>query len=201
MSLSNFSCIFSSAVRGAVIFAEFVSCVKRTLARLLVMVVSIGYGIVKPRLGPALVKVVVIGIIYFIFALIEDCIRVLRPRYYISKINFVVLAPLALVDAIILWWTFTYLVQTIKQLRLRRNLVKFNLYKHFSNILILVVGGERFSVSVAMNCNIFYKIHIYVYTCTPARKSFQELGKMGKRKFESAIEVSPSRMLLTRAGF
>ncbi len=34
-------------VRGAVVFAELVSCLKRTLARMLVVIVSLGFGIVK----------------------------------------------------------------------------------------------------------------------------------------------------------
>lgn len=35
------------SVRGAIIFAELVSCLKRSLARMLVIIVSLGYGIVK----------------------------------------------------------------------------------------------------------------------------------------------------------
>lgn len=35
------------AAQGLLIFAELTSAVKRTLARLLVIVVSLGYGIVK----------------------------------------------------------------------------------------------------------------------------------------------------------
>ena len=31
--------------------AEFISILKRTLARCLVLIVSLGYGLVKPRLG------------------------------------------------------------------------------------------------------------------------------------------------------
>ena len=34
---------------------------KRTLARMLVIIVSLGYGIVKPRLGPTLNRVVATG--------------------------------------------------------------------------------------------------------------------------------------------
>lgn len=37
---------FSSA-QGLLIFAELISAVKRTLARLLVIIMSLGYGIVK----------------------------------------------------------------------------------------------------------------------------------------------------------
>ena len=35
------------SVRGAILFAELVSCMKRSLARLLVIIVSLGFGIIK----------------------------------------------------------------------------------------------------------------------------------------------------------
>lgn len=35
------------SVRGAAVFAELVSCMKRTLARMLIVIVSLGFGIVK----------------------------------------------------------------------------------------------------------------------------------------------------------
>lgn len=38
---------FCISVRGAVVFAELVSCLKRMLARMLVIIVSLGFGIVK----------------------------------------------------------------------------------------------------------------------------------------------------------
>lgn len=38
---------FFSSAPGLLIFAELVSALKRTLARLLVIIVSLGYGIVK----------------------------------------------------------------------------------------------------------------------------------------------------------
>lgn len=35
------------SVKGAVLFAELLSCLKRTVARMLVIIVSLGFGIVK----------------------------------------------------------------------------------------------------------------------------------------------------------
>lgn len=35
------------SVSGLIVFAELVSCAKRTLARMLVIIVSLGFGIVK----------------------------------------------------------------------------------------------------------------------------------------------------------
>lgn len=51
--------------------------------------------------------------------------------------------PLAVLDSVICWWVFSSLVQTTRILRLRRNLVKLNLYKQFTNTLIFAVLGIR----------------------------------------------------------
>jgi hypothetical protein len=47
--------------------------------------------------------------------------------------------PLAVLDSVICWWVFSSLVQTTRILRLRRNVVKLNLYKQFTNTLIFAV--------------------------------------------------------------
>ncbi|KAF5900366.1 transmembrane protein 87A-like, partial [Clarias magur] len=65
-----------SASQGLLIFAELVSALKRTLARLLVIIVSLGYGIVKPRLGTVMHRVVGLGVLYFAFAAIEGILRI-----------------------------------------------------------------------------------------------------------------------------
>ncbi|XP_025104435.1 transmembrane protein 87A-like [Pomacea canaliculata] len=127
------------SVRGAVIFAELVSCLKRTLARMLVIIVSLGFGIVKPRLGQAFHKVLFVGALYFILAAIEGCMRATSPDIQTKNQYFLAAVPLAVVDAVICWWIFTSLVQTMRTLRLRRNVVKLSLYRHFTNTLIFAV--------------------------------------------------------------
>ncbi|KAG7224432.1 hypothetical protein INR49_015096 [Caranx melampygus] len=94
------------SVHGAVVFAEVLSAVKRTLARVLVIIASLGYGIVKPRLGALLHRVVGVGLLYLMFSIIEGILRVNA---------------------------------TMKLLRLRRNVVKLSLYRHFTNTLIFAV--------------------------------------------------------------
>ena len=39
----------------------------------------------------------------------------------------------------ICWWVFSALVQTTRTLRLRRNVVKLSLYRHFTHVLIFAV--------------------------------------------------------------
>lgn len=127
------------SVRGAVIFAELVSCFKRALARILIIIVSLGFGIVKPRLGTTFHKVIGVGTLYFIFASIEGCTRQLKPMGDNSKEGMLILIPLAVTDASIVWWIFSSLIQTTRTLRLRRNVVKLSLYRHFTNTLIFAV--------------------------------------------------------------
>ncbi|XP_033736141.1 transmembrane protein 87A-like [Pecten maximus] len=127
------------SVRGAVIFAEFVSCMKRTLARILVIIVSLGFGIVKPRLGPTFRKVIGVGALYFFVSLIEGCMRQLQTKGDNSKDILAAQIPLAIIDASICWWIFASLIQTTRTLRLRRNIVKLSLYRHFTNLLIFAV--------------------------------------------------------------
>lgn len=131
-----------SRVQGAMLFAEWVSCAKRTLARMLVIIVSLGFGIVKPRLGAALHRVVGVGMLYFFLASSEAYLRVTRPKNDQNKDVLVASVPLAVLDSAICWWIFSALVNTTRTLRLRRNEVKLNLYRHFTNTLIFSVAAS-----------------------------------------------------------
>ncbi|XP_071337080.1 transmembrane protein 87A isoform X1 [Trachinotus anak] len=126
-----------SASSGLLIFAELVSALKRTLARLLVIIVSLGYGIVKPRLGTVMHRVVGLGILYFGFASIEGVLRITGAKD--SDLALLANIPLALLDSSLCWWIFVSLAQTIKTLKLRKNPVKLSLYRHFTNTLIFAV--------------------------------------------------------------
>ncbi|XP_026082324.1 transmembrane protein 87A-like isoform X2 [Carassius auratus] len=125
------------SVQGAVVFAEVLSAVKRTLARVLVIIASLGYGIVKPRLGALLHRVVGVGLLYLIFSIIEGVLRVNTEQGGSSRLLCDIV--MALIDSCIVWWIFISLAQTMKLLRLRRNVVKLSLYRHFTNTLIFAV--------------------------------------------------------------
>uniref|UniRef100_A0A8D2MLZ3 Transmembrane protein 87A n=1 Tax=Zonotrichia albicollis TaxID=44394 RepID=A0A8D2MLZ3_ZONAL len=124
------------SVQGAVILAELLSAVKRSLARTLVIIVSLGYGIVKPRLGVTLHKVVMAGALYLLFSGMEGVLRVTGAQNDLASLAFI---PLAFLDTALCWWiSFT----TMKLLKLRRNVVKLSLYRHFTNTLILAVAAS-----------------------------------------------------------
>ena len=121
-------------------FAAVVACVKRTVARMLVIIVSLGFGIVKPRLGPTLHRVIGVGVLYFIIALLEQMMFIDVYFNEGSREAWILMyIPLALIDSIICYWIFTSLLQTMKTLRLRRNTTKLSLYRHFANTIVFCV--------------------------------------------------------------
>ncbi|XP_038597002.1 transmembrane protein 87A [Tachyglossus aculeatus] len=128
------------AVQGAMILAELLSAVKRSLARTLVIIVSLGYGIVKPRLGVTLHKVVVAGALYLLFSGMEGVLRVTGSLY--GPLVLVANVALSAIDSCVILWIFISLTQTMKLLKLRRNVVKLSLYRHFTNTLILAVAAS-----------------------------------------------------------
>eukprot|EP00069_Balaena_mysticetus_P002163 bmy_15852T0 len=89
------------SVQGALILAELLSAVKRSLARTLVIIVSLGYGIVKPRLGVTLHKVVVAGALYLLFSGMEGVLRVTGAQTDLASLAFI---PLAFLDTALCWW-------------------------------------------------------------------------------------------------
>ncbi|XP_059574081.1 transmembrane protein 87A isoform X3 [Alligator mississippiensis] len=125
------------SVQGAVIFAEVLCAVKRMLARVLVIIASLGYGIVKPRLGALLNRVVGVGLTYLLFSVIEGVLRVKSEQSSMAVLACAIV--LAFVDSCIVWWVLLSLVKTMKLLKLRRNVVKLSLYRHFTNTLVFAV--------------------------------------------------------------
>ncbi|XP_029983334.1 LOW QUALITY PROTEIN: transmembrane protein 87A-like [Sphaeramia orbicularis] len=124
-------------VQGAVIFAELLSALKRSLARILVLIVSLGYGIVKPRLGTTVHRLVAVGLLYLLFSSVE-CPESNRGFYRDRAL--VAYLSLSLIDSAVMWWIFSsVLSQTTRLLKLRRNVVKLSLYQHFTNTLIFSV--------------------------------------------------------------
>lgn len=151
--------VTGQSFKGAVLLAEMLSCLKRTLARMLVIIVSLGFGIIKPRLGAMFQRILAVGILYFVLSLIEVLLRIYKNPL-VSNVNnnqaVMTGVPLALLDSIICWWIFGSLVQTIRTLRLRRNQVKLTLYTQFTNTLVASV--------VASVLFIIWRVHAHRFT-------------------------------------
>jgi hypothetical protein len=85
-------------------------------------------------------RVFLAGGLYFVLGSVEGCMRSLKPKNDPSGDLFFTLVPLALLDSIICWWIFACLIQTLRTLKLRRNVAKTSLYRNFANTLVFAVG-------------------------------------------------------------
>jgi len=117
----------------AVIF----STIKKTVSRIVVLVVCMGYGIVKPTLGDNAKKVLAFGAVYCVFTTVLDVVKALSHETDISGGFFIlVIVPVALLDSIFYYWTFVSLYDVVAHLEERKQTIKLNLYRQF----LVVIG-------------------------------------------------------------
>uniref|UniRef100_A0A914HNY0 Transmembrane protein 87A n=1 Tax=Globodera rostochiensis TaxID=31243 RepID=A0A914HNY0_GLORO len=153
------------SIEGLIEVAEIASCLKRTMAHVLVIIVSVGFGVVKPRLGSTLNQVIAVGVLYFIFCTVEGLTRVSKQSTEAIKEKQIAKMPLALLEICIAWWIFSSLVSTMRALRLRRNEVKLNLYRHFTNVL-----------GIALFVAVLYMLwSLYVHLLQNCMKDWKEI--------------------------
>ncbi|CAF1569779.1 unnamed protein product [Rotaria magnacalcarata] len=129
-------------VHYAIVTAEILSCLKRAVSRMLVIIVALGYGIVKPRLGPLKQKLIAMGILYFGIATTEAILRINTKHDETNNKILISRIPLAVIDALMYYWIFTSLVATTRALRLRNNLLKLNVYRHFTNTILFAIAAS-----------------------------------------------------------
>lgn len=111
------------------------SLFKKTFARFLLLIISMGFGVTKYTLGETKKRIWLLTGAYFVFSSILEIIdtkQSLSKVQTISTFNLLLIViPVSIVDTIFLYWTFVSLIRTMQQLTLRRQVVKIKLYKKF----------------------------------------------------------------------
>ncbi|XP_059666849.1 uncharacterized membrane protein YHL071W-like [Cornus florida] len=125
---------------GITIWAVTFSAVKKTVSRLLLLVVSMGYGIVRPTLGGITSKVLLLGLIYFVASEALELVEHLgNINDFSGKARLFLVLPVALLDACFILWIFSSLSKTLEKLQIRRSMAKLELYRKFTNSLAVSV--------------------------------------------------------------
>jgi hypothetical protein len=62
------------------VIALLFGCLKRSLSRVLVMLVSLGYGVVRPSLGEEMHRVLYLGGSYFVLSFVYSLLTTLSPN-------------------------------------------------------------------------------------------------------------------------
>ncbi|KAK9820340.1 hypothetical protein WJX72_009196 [[Myrmecia] bisecta] len=137
------------------IYAVLLGCIRKTLSRLLVLVVAMGFGVVLPYLGAIQKKIIALGVVYFLAVCALDITsNVGTIDDLTSTARIMLVLPVAILDAILILWVFTSLSKTLNQLQTRKAGAKLELYKRFTNLLALLVW-----ISVAwIAYEMYYKV-------------------------------------------
>ena len=92
----------------------------RTLSRGLVLVICMGYGMVRPTLGAVMGRVVIFCVCYFVIDSIVDFVETFNQdnitRFWAPLSKLLFLFPMAVLDVILLFWCMSSLSATLEQL-------------------------------------------------------------------------------------
>lgn len=103
---------------GITLWAVTFGTVKRTVARLVLLIVSMGYGVVRPTLGGLTSKVMLLGGTFFLASEVLEIIEnvgTVSDRSGKARLFFVL--PVAVLDAFFILWIFTSLSSTLNKLQ------------------------------------------------------------------------------------
>ncbi|KAG2722582.1 hypothetical protein I3760_02G133600 [Carya illinoinensis] len=109
---------------GITMWAVTFGAVKRTVARVIILMVAMGYGVVRPTLGGLTSKVVMLWVTFFVASEVLELVE---------NVGTVIL------DAFFILWIFTSLSATSNKLQARRMMVKLDVYRKFTNALAVAV--------------------------------------------------------------
>eukprot|EP01134_Creolimax_fragrantissima_P001203 CFRG1203T1 len=123
----------------------FVMVAVLTISRMLVLIVCMGYGVVKPHLGEEMKKIIMFGIVYFLTAIIYWEAFYMQHAHALSLsvdenhrlqiIEFIFALPLSLLNAVCVIWIIMCLQTTKAQLKIRNQMVKYQMYNQFFYVL------------------------------------------------------------------
>jgi len=152
----------NSGVRYRVPFVVgmMTSVTRRTVARMLVVAVSMGHGIVTPTLDWTTRKnILILGFVYWIFAfMFEVFIHYHQTNQVSPTLRLILTPPVAILDGIFWWWIFVSLHKTIVELQQKKQAQKLSLYKKFSWTM-----GSALAVAFLFACFQLYYVWQRLY--------------------------------------
>ena len=103
------------------VLGVFISTIRKTVSRGLVLAVCLGYGVVRPTLGSVWPRILLLGSIYFVASGALDVVsNVSRLEEFSLPMRLLFVLPVGLLDALSFWWCCSAISRTLSQLAARR---------------------------------------------------------------------------------
>jgi len=129
----------------ALVFVVLLANINRTVTRLLVLFIGMGFGVVKWTLV-ARGKIALLALAYLLFAflyqLFTEMTILAKQDILPFGLSMTIIAISVTLDTLFYYWIVFSLIRTIQQLTLRRQLLKLGMYKIFFAILVFVGISE-----------------------------------------------------------
>ena len=129
----------SSGTRNVpfIVLAIMLTVTRLTLSRMLVVAVSLGWGVVRPSLGNNTWKLVALGVLYF---LCEGGLELVQ-RYSpldadAEKWRLALIVPVSVLNSVFYWWMFLSLHRLLSFLDARKQEAKLHIYKQLTAVLL-----------------------------------------------------------------
>lgn len=133
------------------IVVAVLNAVRNSFSFFLLLIVCMGYGVVKPSLGKLMIYARWLAAVHFVFGLIYAVASLMVTPDNAGPIVLFVILPLAGTLTAFYVWTLSSLQYTIKELNERKQYIKMNMYRKLWYCIlfsILVIFGFFFFNSV-----------------------------------------------------
>lgn len=130
------------------VWATIVGCGRKTFSRVLVTLVCMGYGVLRPTIDGLSPRVLVLALAYACAVVALDLVTFVGAITDLTPATrMILIIPVAILDTLFLVWMFSSLGRVIGHLHLRRRTTKLHLYRRFSvGITLYALASFAFGI-------------------------------------------------------
>ena len=120
-----------------IIAAIMLTVSRLTLSRMLVVAVSLGWGVVRPSLGNNTWKLIALGLLYFVCEGGLELVQRYSPLDAdAEKWRLALIVPVSVLNSVFYWWMFLSLHRLLSFLDARKQEAKLHIYKQLTAVLL-----------------------------------------------------------------
>ncbi|EXX75681.1 Ptm1p [Rhizophagus irregularis DAOM 197198w] len=123
-----------------IIVVAILNAGRNSISFFMLLIVCMGYGVVKPTLGSTMNKCRALAATHFLFGIIYSAGTMLLDPENANPLIFLVIFPLALTMTAFYIWTLQSITNTLQTLEIRKQTVKSLMYKRLYRLLVFSVA-------------------------------------------------------------
>jgi hypothetical protein len=150
---------------------------RNSISFFMLLIICLGFGVVKPTLGSTMPKCVALGVVHFVFGALYGSFTMLADDINSSLVMLVAL-PLSMTMTVFYMWTMNGLSDTMNHLHERRQIVKLTMYER-----------TCYSCRIALDFDSVHPIHSRYFYCQFCQHVASQSGRMGCESMEMAMDV------------